>query len=116
MDIIPIQASSVPCERVFSSGKETMAPRRRHIKAELMEKLQMLKYAIWKDAQLNFTEGLAWKEELIEIEALQKDAIPTDMYSYIKSLDVTEDDGDEDWEDEEEEEEEEDEEEEDIYG
>jgi len=26
MDIIPIQASSVPCEHVFSSGKETMSP------------------------------------------------------------------------------------------
>lgn len=45
MDIIPIQASSVPCQQVFSSGKETMAPRRRHIKPALMEKLQMLKYA-----------------------------------------------------------------------
>jgi hypothetical protein len=39
MDIIPIQASSVPCERVFSSGKETMAPRRRRISAKLMEAL-----------------------------------------------------------------------------
>jgi hypothetical protein len=48
MDIIPIQASSVPCERVFSSGKETMAPWRRHISAKLMEALQILKYSIKK--------------------------------------------------------------------
>ena len=48
MDIIPIQASSVPCERVFSSGKETMAPRRRRISAKLMEALQILKYSIKK--------------------------------------------------------------------
>ena len=48
MDIIPIQASSVPCERVFSSGKETMAPWRRRITPNLMEALQMLKYSIKK--------------------------------------------------------------------
>ncbi|KIJ96744.1 hypothetical protein K443DRAFT_57800, partial [Laccaria amethystina LaAM-08-1] len=48
MDIIPIQASSVPCEKVFSSGKETMAPRRRHISPKLMEALQMMKFSIQK--------------------------------------------------------------------
>ena len=42
MDIIPIQASSVPCERVFSSGKATMAPWRSRISGELMESLQIL--------------------------------------------------------------------------
>jgi hypothetical protein len=61
-----------------------------------MEKLQMLKYGIRKDTKLNFTEGMSWKEELMEIEAAQKDVIPTDMYSYIKSLDVVENDEDED--------------------
>jgi hypothetical protein len=61
-----------------------------------MEKLQMLKYGIQKDTKLNFTEGMSWKEELMEIEAAQKDMIPTDMYSYIKSLDVSENNEDED--------------------
>jgi hypothetical protein len=59
-----------------------------------MEKLQMLKYAIWKNAQLNFTEGMSWAQELIEIEELQKYTVPTDIYSYVKSMDV-----EEDWED-----------------
>ena len=68
MGIIPIQASSVPCERVFSFGKETMAPRRRHISPKLMESLQMLKYSIQKGRPLNFTQGMQWKDELIEIE------------------------------------------------
>ena len=67
MDIIPIQASSlsVPCERVFSSGKETMAPRQRHISPDLMEALQVLKYSICKgSSSLSFTEGMSWEDEI----------------------------------------------------
>jgi hypothetical protein len=52
MDIIPIQASSVPCEQVFPSGKATMAPRRSRISAPLMEALQILKSLIWKGRPL----------------------------------------------------------------
>ncbi|PCH42723.1 hypothetical protein WOLCODRAFT_35289, partial [Wolfiporia cocos MD-104 SS10] len=44
MDILPIQASSVPCERVFSSGKETTVPCQNRLSPEMMEALQMLKY------------------------------------------------------------------------
>jgi len=99
MDIIPIQASSVPCERVFSSGKETMAPRRGRITPGFMEKLQMLKYLIRKDASLSFTEGMSWATELIEIKALQKDITPSEMHSYTKCLEVEEDGDDDGWED-----------------
>jgi hAT family C-terminal dimerisation region len=102
MDILPIQASSVPCERVFSSGKETMAPRRRRIKPAFMEKLQMLKYSIRKEDSLNFMAGLRWTDELLELEDLQNNLPPTDLLSYRGSLQVVEDDGDEDWEDEDE--------------
>jgi hypothetical protein len=66
-----------------------------------MEKLQMLKYAIRKDTQLNFTEGMSWAEEIVEIEALQKDVVPTDTQSYLKIVGVEEDDDDDDWKDEE---------------
>jgi len=99
MDVIPIQASSVPCERVFSSGKETMAPRRCRIKPALMEKLQMLKYGIRNQAQLNFTEGMSWATELRELEELHKDATPSDMFSYIKSLSVEDEEDEEGEED-----------------
>ena len=34
----------MPCERVFSSAKETVSPRRNRIKPELMEALQLLKF------------------------------------------------------------------------
>ena len=39
MDILLIQGSSVPCERVFSSAKETMTDHQSHIQPELMEGL-----------------------------------------------------------------------------
>ena len=45
MDILPAQASSVSCERVFSSSKETCTPRRNRINPELMEALQILKFS-----------------------------------------------------------------------
>ena len=86
MDIIPIQASSVPCERVFSSGKETMAPRRRRITAKLMEELQILKYSIKKGRPLNFTQGMRWTDELTEFEFAARTAPVGDAEAYGRSL------------------------------
>jgi len=86
MDIIPIQASSVPCERVFSSGKETMAPQRRHITANLIEALQMLKYSIIKGWPLNFTQGMCWAEECTEFEFAARTEPVGDAEVYGHSL------------------------------
>ncbi|SJK99386.1 uncharacterized protein ARMOST_02682 [Armillaria ostoyae] len=56
MDILPIQGSSVPCEQVFSSGKQTTTDHQSHITPELMEALQMLKFGLKHDVSaLNFT-------------------------------------------------------------
>jgi hypothetical protein len=68
MDIIPIQASSVLCERVFLSGKQIMTPCKGHISAKLMESLQIMKFSIQKGRALNFTEGMRWRDELREFE------------------------------------------------
>jgi hypothetical protein len=46
LNVLPSQASSVPCERVFSSSKLTATDRRARLKAEIFEELQMLK-ATW---------------------------------------------------------------------
>jgi hAT family C-terminal dimerisation region len=51
MDYLPIQASSVPCEHVFSSAKETDTVKRNRIHPMLMEVLQMLKFSLKKDRQ-----------------------------------------------------------------
>jgi len=56
MDILPAQASAVPCEGVFSSSKETCTLRRSQISPQLMEALQVLKFAHKQD-HLNFTMG-----------------------------------------------------------
>lgn len=67
LDILPIQASSVPCERVFSSAKETFPLRRSNLSAELFEALQILKFSI-KQQRLTFTDDWIAKEEEYSIE------------------------------------------------
>ena len=88
MDILPIQASAVPCERVFSSGKETMTARRNRISPMLMEALQILKFAIIHGHNLNFTTGLGLKDEMEWLSTLetQRSGIPEDLPSFLKSL------------------------------
>lgn len=70
MDVSPIQGSSVPCERVFLSAKETMTDRRSRIQPELMEALQLLKYSIKHGRGISFTAGCSWGEEEEELERL----------------------------------------------
>ena len=86
MDIIPIQASSVPCEWVFSSGKETMTPRRGRISADLMESLQLLKYSFKKGRSLDFTAGMSWRAELKAFELAGHTAAVGDADAYRWSL------------------------------
>lgn len=91
MDIIPIQGSAVPCERVFSSAKETITARRSRISSELMEALQVLKFSIRKGQSLTFTAGTSRFEELNELEVLNTEEalIPVDIMAFIESLNVS---------------------------
>jgi hypothetical protein len=65
LDFLPIQASSVPSERVFSSSVETDTKKRNRISPVLMEALQMLKFAL-KQSRLNFTKGWATSEQFLQ--------------------------------------------------
>jgi hypothetical protein len=94
MDVLPIQASSVPSERVFSSGKETMTARRRRISPHLMEILQMLKYSINKGRALEFTEGLKWKDEIKEFEKAARMAPFGDAEAYGRTVNMVGEDSD----------------------
>jgi len=68
LDYLPIQASAVPSERVFSSSAETDTKKRNHINPVLMEALQMLKFAL-KQSRLDFTKGWTTSESsLLEVE------------------------------------------------
>lgn len=88
MDILPIQGSSVPCEHVFSSGKETMTARRSRISPELMEALQLLKFSLRSGNELDFTAGTSFDDELAEIEAYQAGQldIPEEIGSFTAML------------------------------
>ncbi|KIK49880.1 hypothetical protein GYMLUDRAFT_104193, partial [Collybiopsis luxurians FD-317 M1] len=46
MDILPIQGTSVPSECVFSSARETDTKCRNCLSPEMMQALQVLKFAI----------------------------------------------------------------------
>ncbi|KAJ8457389.1 hypothetical protein ONZ45_g18333 [Pleurotus djamor] len=61
MDVLPTQASSVPCERIFSSSKETCTLRRNRFRPELLEALQVLKFS-FKHNTLSFVEDYMAKE------------------------------------------------------
>ena len=88
MDVLPIQASAVPCERVFSSAKETMAPRRSRISPDLMEALQLLKFTLRNGRSLDFTSGLGYMDELREMEesVSEQNDVPEDITSFVQSL------------------------------
>ncbi|EPS92877.1 hypothetical protein FOMPIDRAFT_1080907, partial [Fomitopsis schrenkii] len=49
VDYMPTQATSVPCERIFSSAGLTDTPRRSRIGDDLMEALQVIKYLLKKE-------------------------------------------------------------------
>lgn len=86
MDIIPIQASSVPCERAFSSGKETLSARRNAISPELMEALQLLKFATKQGRALRFMEGLDKDEKLTAMEEEEEVQPVEDICFFVCNL------------------------------
>jgi hAT family C-terminal dimerisation region len=83
MDILPIQAFSVPCERVFSSSKETITARRNALSPYLVEALQLLKYATKQGRGLDFNKGLEADEELAELEKREERMPVEDLNTYL---------------------------------
>ena len=61
MDYLPIQATSVPSEHVFSFAKETDTAKWNRMSPVLMEALQLLKFLLKKKC-LNFMEGWVTSE------------------------------------------------------
>ena len=70
MDILPIQGSSVPCERIFSSAKETITPRRNRLKPDIVEAVQIIKYSLkgQDTIALDFTEHLSQDSVIRQME------------------------------------------------
>lgn len=65
MDFLPIQASAIPCERVFSSSGDTFTKKRNRLSPHLMEALQVVKFVLKKE-QLHFTKGWAASQRDME--------------------------------------------------
>ncbi|KDQ15184.1 hypothetical protein BOTBODRAFT_625370 [Botryobasidium botryosum FD-172 SS1] len=72
MDYLPIMASSVPCERVFSASAQTDTARRSRISPALLGALQVLKFAL-KKARLDFSVQYINHVEELEITQTQSD-------------------------------------------
>ena len=83
MDILPIQASSVPCERVFSSSKETITARRNSLSPRTVEALQILKYSAKKGRGLDFGDDLGRDEELAELEKTEEGQCVEDLMAFL---------------------------------
>ena len=88
LDYLPIQGSAVPCERVFSSAKETMTDHRNRICEKLMEQFQMLKFSFKNGQPLDFSAGTSKKDILEYLEAMigGPDNISEDLHAFIQSL------------------------------
>lgn len=74
LDILPVQASAVPSERVFSSGKETITLKRANLAPPLMGGLQVLKFSGRQD-RLNFTSHLIADEAEFSIDTISPDLV-----------------------------------------
>jgi hypothetical protein len=85
MDYLAIQASSVPCERAFSSSTETDTARHNRISPILMEALQMLKFG-FRNEPFNFGEGLLMDEQDL---ILVPDTYATDLLAELALTDTT---------------------------
>lgn len=68
MDVLPAQASAVPCERVFSSSKETDTARRNNLSPIMMEILQFLKFTYRRDRLSFFGDLVCTESELLIID------------------------------------------------
>jgi len=74
MDYLPIQASSVPSEHVFSSCAETDTKWQSQISPLLMEALQMLKFHL-KKVRLNFTQAWIMPEKEMILDEPDEDLL-----------------------------------------
>jgi hypothetical protein len=79
LDVLPISASSVPCERLFSAGKEIADERRARLNPEIFEQLQMLKFH-WRSSTADLA---AWNSSQVE-------EVDLDEYKEMLEADETE--------------------------
>jgi hypothetical protein len=95
LDYLPIQASAVPCERVFSSSAETDTKRRNRIKPVLMEALQIIKYRKRKERMNLMSDWTETMEKVKMDEKMQGDVDKEESSSSSILADLLEDSSEE---------------------
>jgi hypothetical protein len=78
MDYLPIQASTVPCERIFLYSAGTDTKKRNRIRPESMEALQILKFTLKKN-RLDFSAPLHLPEYHLTSDGARGANILTEM-------------------------------------
>jgi hypothetical protein len=76
LDVIACQASSVPCERLFSASKQSADDRRARLGASRFEELQLMKFA-WRQ---DITDLAAWNSGLVEEIGIYSDMLAVDNF------------------------------------
>lgn len=66
LDILPCQASSVPCERLFSASKQVTTERRSRLGADRLEQLLVMKSA-WQGTMVDWAAMNSRAVDEIEI-------------------------------------------------
>src|SRR5260370_3097762 len=73
LDIPPCQASSVPCEWLFSASKQTADDRRASLGTKQFEELQLMKFA--------------WRSKITDIASSNSDQVEVvDLGDYLNML------------------------------
>ena len=70
LDILPAQASSVPCEWLFSASKQTAEERHAHLGSQRFEELQIMKFA-WQNTVPDLAAWNSAQVEDVNSECLQ---------------------------------------------
>lgn len=70
LDVLPVAASSVPCERLFSAAVPIDTPQRSRLGPELFEQLQLLK-AEWRRTLVDLVKEGQDEEEEVELVPFQ---------------------------------------------
>jgi hypothetical protein len=86
MDILPIQAFSVSCKRVFSSSKETITARRNSLSPQLVEALQLLKFSTKQSRGMNFTQGWKKEDEIANLVRREEEQPVEDLCTFLNNL------------------------------
>ncbi|KIL55752.1 hypothetical protein M378DRAFT_90389 [Amanita muscaria Koide BX008] len=97
LDVLPVRASSVPCERLFSASKQTADDRRSRLGDAKFEELQVMKFAwrrnipnlaAWNSLDMEDVTDLDKCEHLLQNDDWEKDLDNLDQEGHLVDSDI----------------------------